>query len=111
MSRHDEERLHDILDAIRAIRKHLERGDLSDGLIYDAVRMRLIDIPDPDLPKIHKYAARVVPPDFQDQIRIEVDVRGKTVTILECRPPWRGRFWTRVDPTRSRLNEIQFREQ
>jgi uncharacterized protein with HEPN domain len=44
MSRHDEERLHDILDAIRAIRKHLERGDLSDGLIYDAVRMRLVEI-------------------------------------------------------------------
>ena len=42
MSRHDEERLHDILDAIRAIRKHLERGDLSDGLIYDAVRTRLL---------------------------------------------------------------------
>lgn len=44
MSRHDEERLRDILDAIRAIRRHLERGDLSDGLIYDAVRMRLVEI-------------------------------------------------------------------
>lgn len=44
-------------------------------------------IPDLDLRKIRKYAARVVPPDFQDQIRMEVDVRGKTVTIVECRPP------------------------
>jgi uncharacterized protein with HEPN domain len=44
VSRHDEERLQDILDAINAIRQHLERGDLSDGLIFDAVRMRLVEI-------------------------------------------------------------------
>lgn len=44
MSRHDGERLRDILDAIGAIRQHLDRGELSDGLIYDAVRMRLVEI-------------------------------------------------------------------
>ena len=44
MSRHDDERLGDILDAIDAIQHHLERGDLSDGLAYDAVQMRLIEI-------------------------------------------------------------------
>lgn len=44
MSRDHGERLQDILDAIAAIRGHLERGDLSDGLIYDAVRVRLIEI-------------------------------------------------------------------
>jgi uncharacterized protein with HEPN domain len=43
-SRHDEERLADIVDAIAAIRSHLTRGDLSDGLIFDAVRLRLIEI-------------------------------------------------------------------
>ena len=43
-SRHDEERLADIVDAITAIRSHLTRGDLSDGLIFDAVRLRLIEI-------------------------------------------------------------------
>jgi uncharacterized protein with HEPN domain len=43
-SRHDEERLADIVDAITAIRSHLARGDLSDGLIFDAVRVRLIEI-------------------------------------------------------------------
>lgn len=55
-------------------------------------------IPDLDLRKIHKYASRVVPSEFQDQIRMEVEVRGKTVTIVECRPPWREDFgpdWTR----------------
>ena len=43
-SRHDDERLADIVDAIAAIRNHLTRGDLSDGLIFDAVRLRLIEI-------------------------------------------------------------------
>ena len=43
-SRHDDERLADIVDAITAIRSHLTRGDLSDGLILDAVRLRLIEI-------------------------------------------------------------------
>ena len=44
MTRRDAERLADILDAIGAIRSHLVRGDLSDGLVYDAVRVRLIEI-------------------------------------------------------------------
>ncbi len=44
MSRRDAERFADILDAIEAIRSQLQRGDLSDGLIYDAVRARLIEI-------------------------------------------------------------------
>ena len=43
-SRHDAERLADIVDAIAAIRSHLTRGELSDGLIFDAVRLRLIEI-------------------------------------------------------------------
>jgi uncharacterized protein with HEPN domain len=38
------QRLDDILVAIDAIRAHLERGDLSDGLVFDAVRVRLIEI-------------------------------------------------------------------
>ena len=44
MSRHDEARLHDIAAAIDAIQNHLRRGDLHDGLVYDAVRVRLIEI-------------------------------------------------------------------
>ena len=44
MSRHDRQRLEDALAAIDAIRAHLTRGDLSDGLVFDAVRVRLIEI-------------------------------------------------------------------
>lgn len=44
MSRDDLQRLADITAAIAAIRAHVARGDLSDGLIFDAVRARLIEI-------------------------------------------------------------------
>lgn len=44
MSRFDRQRLEDVLAAIEAIRGHLQRGDLSDGLVFDAVRVRLIEI-------------------------------------------------------------------
>jgi len=44
MSRHDQEWLADIVNAIEALRDYQERGDLSDGLIFDAVRLRLIEI-------------------------------------------------------------------
>jgi len=55
LSRHDDARLADIAEAVAAIREHLTRGDLYDGLVYDAVRVRLIEIGeaikgiDPDL--------------------------------------------------------------
>ena len=42
--RSDAERLEDIKVAIAAIRQHLTRGDIDDGLIFDAVRARLIEI-------------------------------------------------------------------
>jgi uncharacterized protein with HEPN domain len=44
VSRHDGSRLSDVVEAIEAIRSHLDRGDLNDGLVYDAVRLRLIEI-------------------------------------------------------------------
>ena len=40
----DRERLSDIIAAIEAIGSHLRRGDLSDALIFDAVRIRLLEI-------------------------------------------------------------------
>ena len=42
--RRADRRLRDVLAAARAISAHLERGALADGLIYDAVRVRLIEI-------------------------------------------------------------------
>jgi uncharacterized protein with HEPN domain len=39
-----EQRLEDVAEAITAIRAHMQRGGLSDGLVFDAVRIRLLEI-------------------------------------------------------------------
>ena len=44
MSYRDRQRLADVQAAIEAIRSHLGRGHLSDGLVFDAVRIRLLEI-------------------------------------------------------------------
>jgi hypothetical protein len=38
--RNDAQRLADVLAAADAIAEHVERGGLSDGLVFDAVRVR-----------------------------------------------------------------------
>jgi uncharacterized protein with HEPN domain len=53
----DRQRLADIQAAIDAIRSHLQRGDLSDGLIFDAVRIRLLEIGE---------AVKALPPELLD---------------------------------------------
>jgi len=40
----DAQRLTDITAAVAAIRSHVERGGLADGLVFDAVRIRLLEI-------------------------------------------------------------------
>lgn len=42
--RQTDRRLRDVLAAAEAIHDHLSRGSLDDGLVYDAVRVRLIEI-------------------------------------------------------------------
>jgi uncharacterized protein with HEPN domain len=44
VSRHNDQRLADILAATVAIKDHMGRGGLDDGLVFDAVRIRLIEI-------------------------------------------------------------------
>ncbi len=44
MSRYNDQRLADILAAAAAIADHMGRGGLDDGLVFDAVRVRLIEI-------------------------------------------------------------------
>lgn len=59
------DRLDDITAAAEAIRKHLTRGPLTDGLVFDAVRIRLVEVGE---------AAKALPPE---------------VTALEPDVPWR----------------------
>lgn len=44
MSRHENQRLDDVLTAVAAITSYLERGGLDDGMAFDAVRVRLMEI-------------------------------------------------------------------
>ena len=53
MSRHNDQRLADILAAAAAISDHTTRGGLEDGLVFDAVRLieigEVVKAIDPDL--------------------------------------------------------------
>ena len=44
MKRYDSQRLDDVDTTVTAIRSHRTRGDLSVGLVFDAVRIRLLEI-------------------------------------------------------------------
>jgi uncharacterized protein with HEPN domain len=44
VSRYDDQRLADVLAAAEAIASHLRRGGFDDGLVFDAIRVRLIEI-------------------------------------------------------------------
>lgn len=44
MSRRERQRLLDVLASLDAIAQHTTRGDLTDGLVFDAVRIRLLEI-------------------------------------------------------------------
>ncbi len=54
------------------------------------------DVPDIDLARIRKFCEDATPEELRNEMRVEADVRGKSVTVLECRPPWdRVGEWTR----------------
>ncbi len=58
MSRRDDQRLEDIVAAVAVIGDHLGRGELDDGLVFDAVRVRLIEIGE---------AVRAISPELLDR--------------------------------------------
>jgi uncharacterized protein with HEPN domain len=65
--------LDDIDVAIAAIESHLQRGDISDGLIFDAVRVRLIEIGE---------AVKRIAPEL---LETEPEVPGQSVTGMRDR--------------------------
>ena len=55
------------------------------------------DVKDEAIAVVTTYCATKVPAEHDDKIRVEYNVRGGTITIYECRPPWRedsGPDWT-----------------
>jgi hypothetical protein len=55
-------------------------------------------VPDLDLARIRQFCDTRVPKDLRDEARVEADVRGKSFTIFDCRPPWHLNLtdWSRV---------------
>lgn len=85
------------------------RGRRSPALLALAAEM----IPDLDLARVRKWIDErnaSVPPTARDQLRYEVDVADRTITVLECRPPWREGFgteWTRFPICRFRYTKVR----
>lgn len=48
------------------------------------------EVLDPAISLVATYCATKVPAAHDDKLRIEYKVRGNTITIYECRPPWRA---------------------
>jgi Protein of unknown function (DUF3024) len=55
------------------------------------------EVKDDAIALVTTYCATKIPSEHDSEIRIEYRVRGNTITIYECRPPWRedlGPDWT-----------------
>lgn len=64
-------------------------------------------IPELDLARVRRFCHDRIPEHVRDQIRLEADVRGRSITILECRPPWSdpNAEWTRMRIAQLRYDE------
>lgn len=47
---------------------------------------------------VRRYCDGRVPAHLREELRVECSVRGKSVTIFDCRPPWHPNLteWSRV---------------
>jgi hypothetical protein len=62
-------------------------------------------IPELALARIRHFCEDRVPSQFRDEVRIDFDTRGRSITIFECRPPWDG---TSGEWTRMRIAQIRY---
>lgn len=79
------------------------------------LRTVTIGLPETDVARVRRWMARRNDRigEHIDEMRVEVDVDSKAITILECRPPWRaddapegsGPEWTRQEIARLRYTK------
>ncbi len=50
---------------------------------------RMLGVPELDPARVQRWAHHHIPEDGLDQVRVEVQTRGKSVTVVERRAPWR----------------------
>ena len=65
-------------------------------------------LPETDVARVQRWCRGRVPEHVRNEIRVEVDVADRHLTIVECRPPWRadlGPDWTRSPIARLRYTK------
>jgi len=65
-------------------------------------------LPETDVARVQRWCRDRVPEHVRDEVRVEVDVAERHLTIVECRPPWRadvGAQWTRFPIARLRYTK------
>jgi hypothetical protein len=57
-----------------------------------------IVLPELDVEKVRRWCHERVPAKFKVEVRLQVTTRGKSISIHECRPVWRGAHgeWTKM---------------
>jgi hypothetical protein len=77
-------------------------------LIHGTRSSGVSGLPETDVARVQRWCRARVPEHVRDQVRVEVDVAARHVTIVECRPPWRadtGAEWTRFPIARLRYTK------
>lgn len=70
-------------------------------------------LPETDIARVRRWVAdrnERLPEQARDQIRYELDVGPRSVTIEECRPPWKPEYgpeWTRQPVARLRYTKAR----
>lgn len=65
-------------------------------------------VPEQAMRQVEKYCASRVPEGLEDEIKVEASRRGKTITIAECRPPWKpelGPEWSEIKLAQLRFDD------
>ncbi|MEO3939227.1 DUF3024 domain-containing protein [Dermatophilaceae bacterium Soc4.6] len=64
-------------------------------------------VPELDVARVQRWCRARVPDRVRDQVRIEVDVAPRHLTVVECRAPWAGDSteWTRHPLARLRYTQ------
>jgi hypothetical protein len=52
--------------------------------------LSLLAVPELHLRQIARYCEQRVPAQARDQVQVSSRIRGRSVTIVECRRPWRA---------------------
>lgn len=61
-------------------------------------------LPELDVARAQRWCASRVPAELHNELVVECDVAADHLTIVECRPPWRGHG----DWTRSRVAQLRY---